>query len=256
MKTGGKMEKYSKYLTCRLNKLCRLFLFLNLIHSNSYSIDVLPQGKLIRRSNPISQTPTVQMYFDPNRPPVIFVTPGRPTVVQFPSEVRSCISASSLISITYADKTSQSSDAEKSSEAWFSAVIFNTGSIVQTGQISADDLLKIPETAITCQIRIASPDSQLEETYTWQTIGVKISNEKNTHFVVYLLNQNSKNSSKTLPSEEELINIGAKSVNFSDFKNDKINKQKDDLVVAKSMGSNEQNLLDYFSFSEVKKRTK
>ena len=47
------------------------------------------------------------MYLNPKYPPVVNITPGRPTILQFPNEIAICESANNLISFVYSDKKIQ-----------------------------------------------------------------------------------------------------------------------------------------------------
>lgn len=234
------MAKFSRFQKLVLiNSLMLLFALLILLKAlEAHSIDVMPQGKFIKKSQHISENPTVQMYFDANKPPVVNVTPGRPTVVQFPSEVRSCISATNLITVTYGDKVTNSSAQNKeSSDSWYSAAILNAdGNAVQSQKITSQDLLKIPATAITCQIRVSSPDSERTDSYTWQTIGVKIARPEETYFVVYLLNNGTGNQTG-LPTEKDLVEMNAIPINTQETHKDK---------------EKYQSVLDLYIFSEPK----
>lgn len=213
-----------------------LFALLILLEAlEAHAIDVMPQGKFIKKSQSISENPTVQMYFDANKPPVVNVTPGRPTIVQFPSEVRACISASSLITVGYGDKTGKDQgSSEVTHDNWYSAVILNAdGAAIQAQKANISQLLQMPATGVTCQLRVSSPDSTRTDAYTWETIGVKIEEPKNTYFVVYLLNPGQETTSG-LPSESDLIKSNAKYFPISKSE--------------KSMP--EQSILDLYEFSK------
>ena len=218
MKKEEKMVKFSKFLILTLTiSAC--------FHAqNIFSIDVIPEGQLIRESSQISKRSTVQMYFNANHPPVINVTPGTLTLVQFPSEVRSCTSGTTLITITYGDKTGSSGSSSSSStssssgsssgasnqaqgESWYSAVFLNADG-PSISKIDPNDLLNMPPTDMICQIRISSPDTQHTESYAWKVIGVKIARPEDTYHVVYLLDENGSLNTNGLPSEKELMANG------------------------------------------------
>ncbi len=269
MRIGVKIMKFSKFLALAL---------INSITFGVQAIDVAPKGKLIRKSPFVSKNPTVQMYFDENNTPVVNVTPGRPTVVQFPTEVRSCATASALIKITYADKTSPNTQGGSGGTtttttgetSWYSAAIVNVD-MKSIENLSTDKILKMPSTVLTCQLRISSPDSINPNSYTWESVGIKISNPEDTYLVVYLLDSNS-DSSNGLPSEQDLEDkpyIDIKKLELKKIINT-LNKsiekslkleEKKDLTQKKTkevepQSQNKSSILDFYSFKETKEKPK
>ncbi len=172
---------------------------------SSYAIDVKPEGKLITNFPEITENSTVRMFLNSKITPIINITPGRPTIVQFPEEIRTCVNTNKMIKVDYGDKSgssSQGGDTKNNNSEWYSSAIFNVNPEA-IKSVPVNKILDIPVIIVVCKVRVSEPDSTNNESYSWQAVGIKFVKPEETYFVVYLLKNNGK-STESLLSEKEI----------------------------------------------------
>lgn len=177
-----------------------------IINFNIFAIDVVPEGTLVTEFNSPTKNPTVKMYMHWNVTPIIKITAGTPTIVQFPEEINICQSANKLVMFDYGDKVTSKADSNSNTGDWYSSISLSLNpDIIKSIPVSA--LLKMPPHIFNCKIRVSSPDSKSSESYRWQSIGAKIVNPNDAYFIVYLLKLNSlnvNNGTDNLFSQKEI----------------------------------------------------
>lgn len=156
-----------------------------------FANDVEPEGELISGFPEVSENPTVRMYLNPKFPPVVNITPGRPTIMQFPNEIAHCDSANKLITFVYSDKKTDSnantSNLNDTVESYSSVTV--TANPEEISKLSSSQLLKLDGLTVTCKVRISNPDTLTNASYAWRIVAIKIVGPKHTHLVVHLLDR-------------------------------------------------------------------
>lgn len=262
------MAMYTKLLILVLTNIW-------IINFNIFAIDVVPEGKLVTEFNSVTKNPTVKMYMNWNITPIIKITAGTPTIVQFPEEINICQSANKLVTFDYGDKVLSKADGNSNTGDWYSSISMNLNPDV-IKSISVQTLLKMPAHIINCKIRVSSPDSKSSESYRWQSIGAKIVNPNEAYFIVYLLklsSSNVNNGMDDLFSQKEIerlpyidvtkmnkdITKPSDSGNFISKKKEEVpaivdknksNKKVEDKKVLKE--EKEYSILDLYDFKDTK----
>ena len=215
------MEKYLVFKNSIHNLLFSYF-FLS-VSTNAFAL----AGIQLENDQKTSSELVVRHVLDMQQPPFINLTPSRPTIVQFPSEVSNCVIKSDLINITYgngegisqnasvssgADSKPQSggntqnSSPPSSGSAIYSSV---TLSVKTNENFTYEDLLNTPETYMICSIRSNPSDSFCEgysenqNTYCYVTVGVKVSDPYYYNAIVYLDKPGSASALPPLPERKK-----------------------------------------------------
>jgi len=189
-------------------------------------------GRQVENDQKTSSELVVRHMLDMQQPPFINLTPSRPTIVQFPSEVSNCVVKSDLINITYgngegisqnssassglsssdsklqsgANTQNFSSGSSSGSNAIYSSV---TLSVKTNDKFTYEDLLNTPETYMICSIRTAPSDSfcegynESQSAYCYVTVGVKVSDPTYYNAIVYLDKPGSVSSLPPLPERRK-----------------------------------------------------
>lgn len=217
------MEKYLKLLVLILNLVACKFIY-------PLTGTPAPNGPIVS-----SQFAVRNVLSDDNIP-VVNITPSRPTLVQFPSEISNCTGASKNIKLSYADATattgmmSQSSNSSNNQTqpqkeiggSAFSAVFLtvdlsgNTGQKDENGNNSSnssasfDDLKATPTSWYLCRMKREKIDTfcvaynENSEPYCWVSFAVRIVDPEFTNGIVILDKPNGQNN---LISPEQLEGV-------------------------------------------------
>lgn len=239
------------------------FLLINLFYiANLFAIDVETEGDLVSGFPEISENPTVRMYLNPKYPPVVNITPSRPTILQFPNEIAICQSASKLIKLVYSDKKnggeeSKESNNSESIEAYSSVTV--TVSPEEIAKLTVSQLLKLSGLVISCKIRTTTANNTSGASYAWKIVAVKIVEPKFTHLVVHLL-ERPLIKSKSLQAQiltdkqvEELAHIDLNKVAKTKEGSQKDKKNISPVIEKKEENKKEFDILDLYEFKDAKK---
>ena len=249
-----------------------------LISTNIFAHDVETEGELVSGFPEISENPTVKMYLNPKYPPVVNITPGRPTILQFPNEIAICESANNLISFVYSDKKNSSASTSSSNlndnvESYSAVTItVNPDQIIK---LSTSQMLKMSSLVINCKVRISNPDTITNASYAWRIVAVKIVEPKYTHLIVHLLDRPTLKTSRgsQILTDKQIdqlayIDINKFAKNTVNSDKHKVENKKEPIIkenqlkqvekkepIIKEQKSNELNnsILDLYDFKEVKK---
>lgn len=228
------MEKYLVFKNL-IQNLVFSVVFLN-ISVNAFAL----AGRQLENDKKTSSELVVRHVLNMQQPPFINLTPSRPTVVQFPSEVSNCIIKSDLVSISYGNGVSQNNssstnfgsesksrtkEGEKSTSN-ISGTIYSsvTLSVKQIDNFTYEDLINTPETYMICSIRANPSDKFCEgyndnqNTYCYVTVGIRVSDPNYYNAIVYLDKPGSVSALAPLPERRNT----AFSNNFksNDFRRD------------------------------------
>ncbi len=255
---------------------CLKLLLINclLISTNIFAHDVETEGELVSGFPEISENPTVKMYLNPKYPPVVNITPGRPTILQFPNEIAICESANKLIAFVYSDKKNSSANASSSNlndnvESYSAVTI--TVNPDEINKLSTFQLLKMSSLVINCKVRISNPDTITNASYAWRIVAIKIVEPRYTHLIVHLLDRpvlkNSRGSQ--ILTDKQIDQLAYIDINrlANNANKHKLENKKDPLLqenelkqvekkeTVKEQKSNELNnsILDLYDFKEVNK---
>ena len=194
-------------------------------------------GKQIDNQEETSSEIVVRHVLDLEHPPFVHLTPSRPTIVQFPSEVSNCTIKSDLVAITYGNgvgtsqstqNQSQPSDKTSTKKGENSALIYSavTLSVKSLSNFNYEDLLNTPETYMICSI-VSNPSdtfceaySDQQNTYCYVTVAVRISEPNLYNAIVYLDKPGSPSALAPFPE---------KKLSASKDKWNKIDKKKNEL---------------------------
>lgn len=253
---------------------CLKLVLINSLFISTYVFanDVEAEGELISGFPEVSENPTVRMYLNPKFPPVVNITPGRPTIMQFPNEIAHCDSANKLVTFVYSDKKTDANATNLNDTVESYSSVTVTANPEEISKLSSSQLLKLDGLTVTCKVRISNPDTLTNASYAWRIVAIKIVGPKHTHLVVHLLDRPTiKNTrAEQILSDkqiEQLPYIDITKLSKSTTNRAKMPDKKQDSTLALkepknekkennpnfTKNENDKSILDLYDFKDVRK---